>query len=203
MRYIKVLMLLSIFSLATYAVCFPAAALAIEEDFPKIGYVKSETADIKAGDNANFETLCTLEKSETVKIIGKRYSWFKILLPKNAYLYIKKEYVDLSSEEGNVGIVNANSVNLRAGAGTRYSILGQVSKPDRLNIIAEEDDWYKIEPPYGSGGWVNSSHIDVSQEDVEYTDPKKIVSKIPKETKKEGEILKLKPEPVKGNLIIH
>jgi uncharacterized protein YgiM (DUF1202 family) len=138
-----------------------------KEKFPKTGYAKDNSAIVRAGDNDNFENLCTLSKSDFVKIIDRRYSWFKILLPRKAALYVSKDYVALTSDEKGIGIINASNVNLRAGAGTRYSIVGQISKPEKVSILSEETEWYKIEPPYGTTGWVLSSQIILAEEEAE------------------------------------
>ncbi|MDO8603029.1 MAG: SH3 domain-containing protein [Candidatus Omnitrophota bacterium] len=159
MKYVKsFLVIFSLFILTAYA------QEETKEKFPKAGYVKSDKATVKAGDNANFEDLCILSKSDAVKVIERRYSWFKILLPRKAPLYINKDYVILTSDEKGVGIINANNVNLRAGAGTRYSIIGQVSKPEKISILSEEAGWYKIEAPYGTAGWILSSQIALAEE---------------------------------------
>lgn len=129
-----------------------------EEGFPKIGFVKNNGANVRAGDNINFERLCKLEKGDPVKIVGKRYSWFRIKLPKTAHLYIKSDYVDLDPKS-KIGVVNAMRVNLRVRPGTKYSTLGQVSKPEELDVLAEENEWYEIIPPEGTTGWMHSSQI--------------------------------------------
>jgi len=152
-----------------------------KEKFPKSGYVKSDSVEVKAGDNANFETLCGLTKSDTVKIIDKRYSWYKIILPRKAALYISKDYVTLTSNEKGIGIVNGTNVNLRAGAGTRFSIIGQVSKPEKVYILSEDSGWYKIEPPYGTAGWINSNHIAIVEEGQIKKSEQKEVEPMPKE----------------------
>jgi len=160
MRHISgLIIILSLFTLTAYA------QEEAKEKFPKAGYVKNDGAIVKAGDNANFENLCALSKSDSVKIIERRYSWFKILLPRKAALYVSKDYVTLTSDEKGIGIINASNVNLRAGAGTRYSIVGQISKPEKISILSEESGWYKIEPPYGTAGWVLSSQITLAEED--------------------------------------
>lgn len=159
MRYIKSLLIIfSLFTLTAYA------QEEAREKFPKIGYVKNDETEIKAGDNVNFESLCTLSKSESVKIIDRRYSWFKVLLPKKAFLYVNKDYVNLTSDEKGIGIINAVNVNLRAGAGTRYAIVGQISKPEKVSILSEDMGWYKIEPPYGTTGWIYSNQISIIEE---------------------------------------
>jgi len=159
MRYFgSMVIAFSLFALTAYAQD-PA-----EEKFPKAGCVKNDGAIVRAGDNINYENLCALSKAETVKIIGKRYSWYKILLPRKACLYISRDYVDLTSDEKGVGIVKAVNVNLRAGPGTKYTIVGQISKPEKVSVLSEDTGWYKIEPPYGTAGWIHSGQITESEE---------------------------------------
>jgi len=137
-----------------------------ENEFPKIGFIKNDSANVRAGDNVNFESLCKLEKNDPVKIVDNRYSWFKVILPKKAYLYIKSDYVDLSPGKKNIGTVNAMRVNLRAGPDTKYSILDQVSKPETVTIISEENGWYKIEPSDEAYGWIHSNQISLTPRDL-------------------------------------
>ena len=162
--------LLSAFVLTAYSEEIPA------ENFPKTGYAKNDETMIKAGDNANFEDLCVLSKTDPVKVVEKRYSWLRVLLPKKAYLYISKDYVFLTSDEKGIGIVTASNVNLRAGAGTRYSVVSQISKPEKVFIISEDSGWYKIEPPYGATGWVNADQITLVEEAKTAVSDKKTTS---------------------------
>ena len=190
MKYIKSLIIaLSLFALTT-----AYAQDETKENFPKIGHVKNDGAAVRSGDNVNFESLCVMSKSDSVKVIDRRYSWLKILLPRKAFLYINKDYTDLTSDEKGVGIVNASNVNLRAGAGTRYSIVGQASKPEKISIVSEDNGWYKIEPPYGTVGWIYSDQITFAEESETKTPEIKEVKQEPKEIKKTAEV---KPEPVK------
>ncbi|OIO33329.1 MAG: hypothetical protein AUJ70_03430 [Candidatus Omnitrophica bacterium CG1_02_40_15] len=175
-----------------------------KERFPKVGYVKNDSAAVKAGDNENFENLCVLSKSESVKIIDRRYSWLKILLPRKAALYVNKDYINLTSDEKGIGIINAANVNLRAGAGTRYSIIGQISKPEKVSILSEDAGWYKIEPPYGAAGWVRSNQIDIAEENEIKNSERKEAVKETKEGKIKASAVRLNanyPAP-KGNLSI-
>ena len=183
MKYIKsLIIMLSLFALTT-----AYAQEEAQEKFPKMGHIKNDGAVVKAGDNMNFENLCALSKSDSVNVIGRRYSWLKILLPKEAFLYVNKDYVDLTSNEKGIGVINAANVNLRAGAGTRYSIIGQISKPEQVSIISEDNGWYKIEPPYGTTGWINSDQITLAEESEiavpeQKPEQKKVGSKPKKET---------------------
>ena len=135
-------------------VCFSVE----EEALPKIGFANNDGVNVRAGDNINYEILGKLKKGDPVKIIDKRYSWFKVALPETAHLYIKNDYVDIIDKKG-MGKVNATRVNLRAGPGTKYSILGQASSPQELQIVSEKDDWYEIKPPEETAGWIHASQL--------------------------------------------
>ncbi len=205
MRHIKSLIIIfMLFALTAYA------QEETKEKFPKAGYVKNDGVAVRAGDNENFENLCVLSKSESVKIIDRRYSWFKILLPRKAALYVNKDYINLTSDEKGIGIINAANVNLRAGAGTRYSIIGQISKPEKVSILSEDMGWYKIEPPYGAAGWVRSNQIDIAEEnEIKNSERKETVRDVKevREEKAKASAVRLNanyPAPkVKGNLSIH
>lgn len=177
--------------------CCSLVVAAEEQGFPKIGFVKNDDANVRAGDNVNFETLCKLKKGDPVKIIDKRYSWFKIVLPKTACLYIKNDYVDMTEEKG-IGMVNAAKVNLRAGPDTRYSILGQVSKPEKVKMVSEEGEWYRIEPPAETAGWIHSTQITFDMDLPKTAEDASLPS--PQEENK-NIILKAGAPAPKGNLL--
>lgn len=204
MRYVKSLIIIfSLFSLTAYA-----AEETAKEKFPKTGYIKNDGAEVKAGDNMNFENLCTMSKSESVKIIDRRYSWFKILLPRKASVYVSKDYVTLTSDEKGIGIINATNVNLRAGAGTRYSIVGQISKPEKVSILSEEAGWCRIEPPYGAAGWMQSNQINVAEEnEIKEEKTTKYLAADARKKETTSTTIKLNKDypytKAKGNLTIH
>ena len=63
------------------------------------------------------------------------------------------------------GTVNANSVNVRSGAGTGNRIVGNLSSGAAVTIVGEDKDgsgatWYKIEYDGGSG-YMHSDYITV------------------------------------------
>jgi uncharacterized protein YgiM (DUF1202 family) len=158
---IKSLSFIIMFSFLVYGSCLAQEGY---EDISKIGFIKNDGANVRAGDNVNFTSLCKLEDGDPVKVIGKRYSWYKILLPEKAHVYIKGDFVEIIPDQEEAGI-NASNVNLRAGPGTKYAIVGQVSKPDKIHIVAEEENaWYKITPPKNIAGWVHSSQLRFSTE---------------------------------------
>ncbi|MFH1854241.1 MAG: SH3 domain-containing protein [Candidatus Omnitrophota bacterium] len=177
----------------------PAICLSREgyEELSKIGFVKSNGANVRAGDNVNFTSLCRLEDGDPVKVVGKRYSWYKIILPRKAYVYIKMDFVESPSKKGEAEI-NAMRVNLRAGPDTSYAILGQISKPEKIRIAGEENGWYKIIPPEGVTGWIHSSQLRFSIEESAPEQKEKTI--IQAEEKGKSTRLMLNKKEPQGNL---
>ena len=60
--------------------------------------------------------------------------------------------------DSNVGQVTAYSLNVRSGPSTSDSIIGGLSKGDKVDILSSKDGWYKIK--YGSKvGWISGDYI--------------------------------------------
>lgn len=61
----------------------------------------------------------------------------------------------------NEGTILADVLNVRSGAGTTYSVLGQLIKGDKVRINKEVNDWYDIY--YGeSGGYVSKQYVETN-----------------------------------------
>ena len=61
----------------------------------------------------------------------------------------------------NEGIVTTNSLNVRSGAGTNYSIVGSLKLNSKVEIVSTLGNWHKIK--YGNGyGYVHSDYIKIS-----------------------------------------
>ena len=59
------------------------------------------------------------------------------------------------------GVITANSLNVRSGAGTSYSVVGSLSKNTKVGITKTSGSWYKIKA--GSlVGWVSADYIKLS-----------------------------------------
>ena len=43
------------------------------------------------------------------------------------------------------GTVTANSLNVRSGASTSYSVVGKLTKGETVEILSSNDGWYKVQ----------------------------------------------------------
>lgn len=65
------------------------------------------------------------------------------------------------------GAVNASVLNVRAGPGLGYSVVGSVNYGDTVKVYESKEGWYRI----GLSRWVHGAYI---QKNVTYTDEEKL-----------------------------
>ncbi|MFH0918695.1 MAG: SH3 domain-containing protein [Candidatus Omnitrophota bacterium] len=150
-------------------ICFSLAGIVFADTFDVFtGQINTNGINVRVDSSVGAEVICTLAKSELVEVVWEAYDWYKIRLPKEAPAYIKKNLLecnnvnaDFASSSGKClsAKVIKDKVNIRLRPAESAWILGKVDKATVVNIIADEDDWYKIYPVYQSYGWVNKKFV--------------------------------------------
>ncbi|WP_042221265.1 N-acetylmuramoyl-L-alanine amidase [Oceanobacillus manasiensis] len=72
------------------------------------------------------------------------------------YLIMKDRPNKISKAENQELKVTGQSVYVRSGPGTNYSVIGSTTVGDTYNIVAKDNGWYKIKLHDGSAGWIAS-----------------------------------------------
>lgn len=121
-----------------------------------VGIVSGERVNVRAGDNTASEVVCQLNKGEEVSVLGLRGKWYKVELPKRALVYVAKANVLKKNGEGKVA---EEKTNVRTAATKSSAVVGRLAKGTTIKILKEYLDWYEIEAPKGSSGWVSSDYI--------------------------------------------
>lgn len=125
--------------------------------FPFIGVVEKSKIKVYSGPNENFEIVSSLGKDSEVLVLGHSYGWYRLELPEHSLVYVNKMFVERT--EVDKGKVKGERVNVRAGAGTTFTILGQLNKGNIVTIAGEDKDWFKIESFKNLSGWVKADYI--------------------------------------------
>lgn len=146
---------------------------------PKNGKVKEDYVNVRTGAGTNYSAVISLRINTAVTIVGEAKdssgaTWYKIKYA-NGEGYMRSDFITITdgSDSNNnnggytkkTGKVNANSVNVRSGAGTTNGIVGNLSSGTAVTIVGEAKDssgkvWYKIEYTNGSG-YMISDYITV------------------------------------------
>ncbi len=150
-------------------VCFSLPKVAFADTFVAFtGQINANGINVRVDSSVSAEVICTLVKGELVEVVWEAYDWYKIRLPVEAPAYIKKNLLECNNTNADFAAqsnkclsakVIKDKVNIRLRPNESAWILGKVDKAFVVDIIAEEEGWYKIHPVYQSYGWVNKKFV--------------------------------------------
>ncbi|MFZ0827614.1 MAG: SH3 domain-containing protein [Verrucomicrobiia bacterium] len=123
-------------------------------------------ANINARGQAGLkgEVVTHLKKGETVTVLdqinldkhkaSEPAQWAKIALPSSTHVWVKSSYIDAASKT-----VSTKKLNLRAGPGENYSVLGVIEHGATVNEITTKDGWTQIDPPASTYAFVAAMYL--------------------------------------------
>ena len=136
-----------------------------DEHFPFLGEVSKESVNVRAGANTNFEKIDKLSRGAEVVVLAKNYEWYKVQLTTTAKAYVRADYLKMA-DGGLIAELAGNKVNVRASANSEATSLGQLPKGTFVKVVEQGNDWYRIEPPAGTFGWIHQDFITIKSTQV-------------------------------------
>jgi len=119
------------------------------------------------------ELVTHLHKGDTVTILeqinlshheaDEPSQWAKIAYPTNVHVWLNAKYVDAS------GTITARKLNLRAGPGENFSVVGVVEKGASVTQIETKGTWMQIQPPANAYAFVAARYL--TQENIAANTP--------------------------------
>ncbi len=135
-----------------------------DEHFPFLAEVSRSSVNVRAGGNTNFEIIDKLVQGAEVVVLGHTFEWYKVQLPSTASAYLRADYVKIY--KGGLGELSGDRVNVRAKASSDSSPLGQLHKGAIVRLVDKTNDWWKIDPPAGTFGWIHQDFLKLKSPDV-------------------------------------
>ncbi len=127
-----------------------------------LGYITHDGINLRSDSRITSQIICKLNKGERVNIIGKRYEWYKVVLPKKCSCYVYKDYL---KRKGRKGICTATNVNIRIRPSLDSEIVGRLSKGEEVEILGINKDFYKITPTLKCYGYVHKKFVKLLKSD--------------------------------------
>ena len=130
----------------------------------KMGLITNTSGlNVRNGPGTNYARIGGVYKNDTVQIAAQQGDWYKIKFG-TGYGYINKIGVQIISTPPEVirtGLItNPSGLNVRNGPGTNYARIGGVYKNDRIQIVSQQGDWYKIK--FGTSyGYINNLGVQI------------------------------------------
>ncbi len=132
--------------------------------------ITRDRVNVRGQPSVYSEVVTQLNKGDKITIIesakiekpkeGDITNWYKIQLPSNVPVWVNAAYINT-----NLNTVIPNKLNIRAGKGEQYSILGRLEKGTAVKIIKTEDNWCQIETPTNAYGFIAAEFVE--KQDIE------------------------------------
>ena len=80
-------------------------------------------------------------------------AWAKILLPSETHVWVKTSLLDTNNT------VSTKKVNLRAGPGENYGVLGTMQKGDAVQVMDTKGEWTQIQAPTNAYAFIAAQYL--------------------------------------------
>ena len=107
-------------------------------------------AHLKKGEVVAVLSQINLDKHET----GEPAQWAKIALPASTHVWVHTTFIDATTKT-----VVPKKLNLRAGPGENFSVLGVIEHGTAVKEITTKSGWTQIEPPETAYGFVAAMYL--------------------------------------------
>lgn len=132
-----------------------------------IKYVSASSLNMRKGPSTSYSVITTLTKGEEVEVISEENGWAKINHNSKTGYVSSKYLSDEKPVKITIKYVNADSLNVREGAGTSYKILGTYKKGQEVKVVSIDGDWAKIQYEDGYAYISNKYLVDKMPTDSE------------------------------------
>ena len=126
--------------------------------------VISENLNMRGQAGMKGEAIGHLKIGETVTVVSQinldkhaadePAQWAKILLPSETKVWLNTHYVDAATKT-----VKVKKLNLRAGPGENFSVVGVIENGASVNELSTKGDWAQIEAPANSFAFVAAMYL--------------------------------------------
>lgn len=113
----------------------------------------------------NFYPTVKLDSGAKVIVVGSKNNWLKILPPAGSFSYVQKAFVQVHGD-GKQGKATAQLI-VRAGSSLQpvmWVTQAKLEKGEPVEIIGEEEQYFKIKPPLGAYLYVATDAVKPGQQ---------------------------------------
>lgn len=139
------------------------------------GYINGTSVRMRSGANTSSQILGVYNTGTEMTITGSSGNWYAVTY-NGQQGYVCKDYMTTTKPGSSAaapsteGYIKGNSVRLRSGPGTGYSILGTYNNGTPLTITGTSGDWIAV-TINGLKGYVNSPYVATTKPTVGAANP--------------------------------
>ena len=134
--------------------------------------VTATSLNVRSGAGTSYSVITKLPKGTVVDVLESASNgWKKIKTSGGTTGWVSGEYLttgsagnsstnNSTSQTSYKATVNTDSLNMRKGAGTSYSVITKLSKGTVVDVLeSASNGWKKIKTSNGTIGWVSGSYL--------------------------------------------
>lgn len=134
-------------------------------DYIGKGTVTGGVVNIRSEASTTASIVGTGTKGTTYNVISQENGWAKIETADGLVGYMNLGYFSVSASERVNVTITGSAVNVRAGAGTNYDVIGTAYKGQSFPVLGKENGWYKISFNSASG-FVSGDYVTLGSGEV-------------------------------------
>ncbi|GAB6158335.1 hypothetical protein JCM39194_15350 [Desulfotomaculum varum] len=132
----------------------------------KVAVVTADTLNIRSGPGTNHSIAGKAKKGEQLSVLTQNGDWVKVqgagttgwvanwlVKVQNVTAAPSAKPAGTAASSSKVAVVTGDTINIRSGPGTGYSVVAKAKKGDRMSVLAQNGDWVKVQLG-GTVGWV-------------------------------------------------
>lgn len=141
--------------------------------------VSADVANLRSGPGTSYERVAKLRQGQTVRLLARSgRDWYKVEAKDGTTGWLHAEVVDVnrkvadqltiitarteSPSKVRIGTTTDSKVNLRGGPSTNEKVLAELPEGLKLELIGQQDGWFKVATPNGTVGWVADTFVKVA-----------------------------------------
>ena len=134
--------------------------------------VTATSLNVRSGAGTSYSVITKLSKGTVVDVIESASNgWKKIKTSNGTTGWVSGDYLttgsagnsstdNSTSQTSYKATVNTDSLNMRKGAGTSYSVITKLSKGTVVDVLeSASNGWKKVKTSNGTTGWVSGSYL--------------------------------------------
>ena len=134
--------------------------------------VTATSLNVRSGAGTSYSVITKLSKGTVVDVLESASNgWKKIKTSGGTTGWVSGEYLttgsagnsstnNSTSQTSYKATVNTDSLNMRKGAGTSYSVITKLSKGTVVDVLeSASNGWKKVKTSNGTTGWVSGSYL--------------------------------------------
>lgn len=115
--------------------------------------IKADRVNLRAKPDATGEVVAQATLDERLRVLQTDTNWVQVVPPDRVDLWVHRDFVK-------DGLSVGEKVNVRAGAGINFSVVGQYTRGQRVEVRGQFGEWLKVAPS-NSGLWVSRELVDL------------------------------------------